>query len=184
MAHLTRAALLAGALFAPITRMWAQLPLVHFGAAGGVSVPTGNTKDAYDRGWHAELLATLRVPLVPLGVRADAVYHRLPAARSSGTAGPDLELYGAELSATWDVGLPVLPITPYVIGGVGYFRQRAVNAAVGGSENSLGWSGGLGVRVGLPGVGVGAFVEGRYLTIAAGGGRRALVPVSLGVTLR
>ncbi len=182
MTRLLHAAVLAVALMAPTAEARAQLPFVRFGVGGGVTLPTGTTKDAYDRGWHGELLATLHVPLIPAGVRADAVYHRLPAVGVSGSSAPDLELYGAELSATWDVGLPLVPITPYLIGGAGYFRQRAGSATTASSENSLGYSGGLGVRVGL--AGVGAFAEGRYLSIAASGGRRTLVPVSLGMTLR
>ncbi|MGI8499232.1 MAG: hypothetical protein ACR2OG_16800 [Gemmatimonadaceae bacterium] len=190
MTRLLRAAVLAVALIAPTAHARAQLPFIHFGVAGGATVPTGATKDAYDRGWHGELLATLHVPLIPVGLRADAVYHRLSASGASAGSAGDLEVYSGELSATWDVGLPLVPITPYLIAGAGYFRQRSGNAPAGSSENSLGWSGGLGVRVGLGGVGVGvgvgvgAFVEGRYLGITTSGGRRTLVPLTLGVTVR
>ncbi|GAC1656265.1 MAG: hypothetical protein NVS4B3_21850 [Gemmatimonadaceae bacterium] len=77
-------------------------------------------------------------------------------------------------------------LSPYLIGGVGYYRLSSDNSP---SEGQVGLNGGIGVRFGL--AGLSAFAETRYHDIIVGNSSNFslngsssvnLIPVALGIT--
>src|ERR687884_1192430 len=69
-------AVMLAALAAPL-RAQVVGGLVRFGAAGGVTLPTGDLNDVSNLGWHAGAVVDLGFPLVPLGFRIDGMWHQL-----------------------------------------------------------------------------------------------------------
>lgn len=160
--------------------------LIRIGAAGGVVVPTSDTRAALKQGIHAQgfVLVNLRpgVPLrLNLGYQKFAATSPALAADSgsteilAGVAGTQLDLLHG-------------PVRPYVILGLGGFdvRNLMTAAAAAGSANQLkfGIDGGVGLALRLGRLD--AFVEGHLQNVYTQRGlidARSIqaVPVSFGV---
>ena len=175
--------------------------LVRFGAAGGVTVPTGDLSNASNVGWHAGPVVDLGFPLIPLGFRIDGMWHQLGSETVTvGPASADLttRIIAGTLNATYTFGLEA-PVHFYLIGGLGVYNLRtkvevtdrttdAVSSSS-DSETKFGLNAGAGVR--FPLATHSAFVEARWHNIFSAGpedssGNRSsarVVPISAGITL-
>ncbi len=163
---------LAAALAAVPAR--AQTGPFSVGAGAGVTAITGDFKDTFDRGWRAEGILALGLPLLPVSVRGELAYDQLPA-KAAGAGAGALKVASGTLDGILSLPFPLLH--PYVIGGVGYYvHNHAIGEKRGGAA---GVNGGVGVELSLPGIK--AFVEARYHTVSYGAGRLSLVPVTVGL---
>lgn len=132
-----------------------------FFVAGGPSIPLGDYGDFAQTGWMAFGGVHLGLPLVPVKFRAEGMYGQ------NAHEGPSTEktaLYGGMANVIFQVGPPLVPVKPYIIGGAGYLNHHYSPGDAGGAstdEWKVVWGGGVGVSVSL--LVVGAFVEARYL---------------------
>lgn len=165
------------AVFAlPFATAHAQL---GFGAAAGLSAPTGDFGKSVDAGYHVTGMVTFSPPLAPVGFRAEGSFNEfnfktspfLPSGSKarvlSGTA-------NAMLSSPGILG-------PYLIGGIGtYHSSVSCTGCSSSSDNKVGFNAGGGFRFGL--AGFSAFGEARYHFYGSGTSKTQYIPISFGVT--
>lgn len=134
--------------------------LFRLGVGGGLTIPVADLADVAQQGYHGQVMLGMNIPLFPISMRLDAAYHRLPA-----EANGHLRQFSATANAR--VAGVALPVTPYLIAGIGMYNSRFTAGAVFedaelGTEarTDFGINAGAGLlfRLGL----VHAFVEGRY----------------------
>lgn len=155
----------------------AQIPGVRIGLAGGPSFPLGDLADAATTGFHARGSLGLEMPLIPLGVRGDLLWHRFPVDDADG----HFTGVGGLVNGTWRMPFPI--IQPYLVAGAGFIRYSDPDLTIGGVLEAEGETGtefafaaGGGVQLRL--LRLGAFVEARYLDWS----RHRALPVTLGIT--
>lgn len=149
---------------------------VGFSIAGGPSFALGDFGDNVDMGYHAKFAASFSVPILPVGLEADAMWSRFDASDVEGHA----QILNGTLNAV--INLPTPGITPYIIGGVGYYNLKEKNPLGEFDDNEFGVNIGAGVRLGLVGLG-GVFAEARLHNVFGSEGAESVrfVPVSLGI---
>jgi hypothetical protein len=164
----------AGLAFAMVTAPAAQAQ-VNLGVAGGPVSAVGQLGDVVNAGFHGGVVIDLGIPLLPFGVRADAMFQRMP----GGYGGADFnQLFG---TVNGRVGLLPIPLlSAYATTGAGlYSSSFAGDGATGGGRSvDTGFNAGVGARVNL--IYVRPFIEARYhrvLTEPA----RTFIPISVGV---
>lgn len=138
--------------------------------AGGPTLATGSFGDFADTGYHVQGSFGIGIPLFPVGLRADALWQEMPAA---GAAEGMYKQVGGIANVT--LGMPLILIEPYVLGGIGFFRQDVPNDAV-ESTTETGFNVGAGLEAGL--LGLKGFAEVRYLD--AGNDVRT-IPITVGI---
>lgn len=144
---------------------------VQMGVGGGPSFPIGDFSDEVDPGFNVQVGARVGIPLFPLGVRVDGLYNRW-----SGADGNSNVLGG---TAAAELGLPGIVISPYFLGGAGYYRTSIAHGDHKDEENGVGYTAGLGARFGLLGYGV--FAEARLHHVPVHGESVQFIPVTFGV---
>ncbi|MEO8349598.1 MAG: outer membrane beta-barrel protein [Acidobacteriota bacterium] len=152
----------------------------HWGLFGGATLPQSDAKDAFDNGWHGGGLLVFNIPVIPVGLRIDAAYHKLDSLASAVSTG-DAEILAATANVT--VGFRLLVLKPYVVGGVGYYRLDFSNesfpSAFSGTNYETGWNAGAGVSISLRKIDI--FIEARYHSVSTDGESFKFVPVSVGI---
>ncbi|HVE64962.1 MAG TPA: outer membrane beta-barrel protein [Thermoanaerobaculia bacterium] len=152
----------------------------HWGLFGGGTLPQGDAEDAFDTGWHGGGLLVFNVPVIPVGLRVDAAYHKLDPLDSVVSPG-DAEILAATANLT--VGFRLLVLKPYVVGGVGYYRldfsDESFPSAFTGTNNETGWNAGAGVSISLRKIDI--FIEARYHSVSTDEESFKFVPVSVGL---
>jgi hypothetical protein len=148
---------------------------VNLGLAGGPVSAVGQLANVVNAGFHGGVAVDLGIPLLPFGVRADAMFQRMPGAGG----GADFnQLFG---TLNGRVGLLPIPlVSAYATAGAGLYSSSFTGdgAADGGRSVDTGFNAGVGARVNL--IFVRPFVEARYhrvLTEPA----RDFIPISVGV---
>lgn len=153
----------------------AQLRPWEISIAGGPSIPTGSFSDEAGTGYHVQGSVGFGIPLFPVGLRADLLWQEFP----DETSGFFREIGGI---ANATLGMPLLLIEPYVLGGVGVFSHSAPDELHLGHEHAgeegttMGFNVGAGLEFGL--MGLKGFGEVRYLD--AGESHRS-IPVTVGI---
>lgn len=160
--------------------------LVSFGVGGGMSVPVNDAGDAFKSGVNAQGFVRFNLPKLPVVPRIDLGYSRFDFDESQlGLPGTGQILSG--LANMQVFLLPVGPIRPYVVGGVGAYDFKTETEGTSGvSQNDLrfGINGGAGVvlKLGM----VSAYIEGRVDNVYTEQGlidtkQVQVVPVTFGV---
>jgi len=166
-AVLTLGTLLAASA-APAT---AQEQGINIGVGGGITLPTGDFKDAAKTGWHG--LANVGYGLKSgLGLRGDFFYGQNNLKDNGAGVTGKFKLAGGLGNVTYTFSGGKSAILPYVIGGVGFFNGKAdVSGAglKGSSETKFAWGGGAGLKYKV-GSDSDLFVEGRYISVSTSGG--------------
>ena len=121
----------------------AQLP-IHFSANAGLAKPVSNDKNLWNSGYHVGVGA--KIALIPL--QFDAAIDHMP---GKGTE-PDLNVSGVSADLNIPVTPGLLPAGIYLLAGGG------LSHALSSTDPSI--NGGLGVRVGIPGVSLFAEAKG------------------------
>jgi hypothetical protein len=149
---------------------------LRFAVAGGPSFPLGSVGDDFGTGWHVQISAGLSVPFVPISVRVDGAYNRFPG--EAATSPAHFQLISGTVNGI--VSIPSILITPYFIGGLGFYSSK-IDPDIGpDSESSdVGANVGLGVRLGLPVLSI--FAEARLHNVFSEGDAVRFAPLSVGL---
>lgn len=132
---------------------------IGFSIGAGPSFATGDFGEGLDMGYHAKVAASFSLPVLPIGLQADAMWTRFDV---SDLDDAHVQLLNGSLNAV--INLPTPGITPYIIGGVGYYNSKVEIGALDDDSNDFGINAGVGVRLGLVGLG-GVFAEARLHNI-------------------
>jgi hypothetical protein len=152
---------------------------IRLGIAGGPVHPLGGLGDMVGRGFHGGVVLDAGLPLIPLGLRLELMYQRLPSvALESG----DYSHVAATVNARMDV-LPVPFIAAYLTGGAGLYASESFRQEPRGSG---GWGTASGVNLGFGAsfdlVFLHPFAELRYHRVFDDP-RRGFAPLTIGFTL-
>lgn len=162
----------------------AQASPIAFGITAGATKVVGDGSDGINLGYHVGALVQYNGPTLPVGIRADVVYHRFSIkdvdANESITAGTVNLVYNFAMGAG-------AQITPYLIGGVGYYHASfSCGSSTCGdgssSDNKFGVNGGAGVM--FPLSGFSTFIEARYHNVFTDGSSTKFIPISVGIMFR
>jgi len=147
----------------------------QLGIAGGGSLPMSDLSNTAKTGYNGTVALGIKFPFIPLGLRVDGAYNAFSAKNAGGAK---LHVMSATGNVTW--GLPMLGVSPYLIGGAGLYMPVVTAPGLASvSENHFGWNAGAGVN--LPLSVFKAFVEARYNRISANGSSITFVPVTFGI---
>ena len=150
----------------------------------GAAFPTGDNRNALNTGFTAGAGADLGALLLPIGLRADASYTQFGLKNNgSGSTGNSSDVSG-RINAV--LGIPSIVVSPYLIGGVGFYHiMTSVLAPVlnggslSGSSNKFGWN--IGAGIDLPLIAFAGRLEARYHSVSTDGGRYTYLPVTVGI---
>ena len=159
----------------------AQRPIT-IGLGGGASMPNGAFGSSVNPGWHALATVVAGLPMLPLGLRADAAYNQFgfEAESGEGLAGARQSVTSATLNLTYRLPMTNSPLSPYVITGLGGYHAACGGGATCTSSTRFGWNAGLGTKVMV--LGLLTFVEGRYHSADRHDGDANYFPITFGVT--
>jgi hypothetical protein len=147
---------------------------VQVGAAVGGAFPLSDFGKSFNTGFNVTGMIGINVPLLPVGFRIDAAYNQFGA---KGTSNVNAKIAGVSGNVLFGIPGAVI-VSPYLIGGVGYYR---VSSSATGSvaSNNFGFNVGAGIKIPL--VVFSTFIEARYTRISETGGSTSFVPVTVGV---
>jgi hypothetical protein len=148
-----------------------EAQLVRFGIGAGASAPLGDFGNVANTGVHAQGMVALRLPLLPVSLRGDVLYQRLP-----GAGREDFQQVAGVVNGFFSV-LPLPLVNSYVSAGVGVYNNSFGGTI--GSSTDVGVNAGAGVRVNL--LFLEPFAEVRYHHVLAGAGSPRILPVTIGV---
>jgi hypothetical protein len=150
------------AAFMPAMSLAAQRP-ISVGLAGGVSMPSGDLRDAANTGWHGLGTIALSAFMQPIGFRVDLAYNQFAlsdAVRAALDADGSQTVGSATLNITYRLPMTNSPMSPYLISGLGAYQTRCSNDTVCDATTRYGWNVGLGTRLAVPRLRT--FIEARY----------------------
>lgn len=183
--HVVTAVPLLAILATAAPPLGGQVPRpVQIGLGAGLTLLTGEDRDFWNDGFHAQGTVTVNLPTLPIGLRAEVAYHRVGSKdRSTGSADTlvlgDLSVVAGIASVVYHFSPPASPVRPYVLVGAGLFRTEAdavlYGTSVSGSSTDFGMALGVGARFGR------LFAEGRLLNIFGDGDSAQLYPLTVGV---
>jgi hypothetical protein len=81
----------------------ADAQMLRLGLAAGPTMPVAGFSDVVDTGFHVRGLASLRFPLMPLGLRGELAYNRVP---RGGKVRDELAVWIVELRERFRRGIP------------------------------------------------------------------------------
>jgi hypothetical protein len=143
-------------------------------AGAGLSTPIGDFSDGAEAGWHGIAGLQLSVPAIPVALRADAGYHSFGQA----TGNPSSSVLSGAASLV--VNLPGVGLVPYLLGGVGQYRQSVDLSGVDPVTDN-GYHAAFGVNIGA--LGFGGFGEVRFVNISHSVGNSRFVTATIGLRL-
>ncbi len=155
----------------------------QFGLTGGLSVPQSDTSNVFDNGYHGGLVLNYELPALPLGIRLDGDYHRMDLKTGAYVGSGSAKIIDGTANVV--VGLRILLVKLYALGGVGAYHVQYTGEATGitasSSQTDFGWNAGVGAAFVIGKVSI--FVEGRYheISLENSGGKFKLIPVSAGI---
>jgi len=148
---------------------------VQIGVALGGAVPLSDFGKSFNTGYNFTGTIGINPAGLPVGFRIDAAYNQFGA---KGTTTVSAKIAG--VSGNVVLSMAGAQVTPYVIGGVGYYRVSSSATGIGGvASNHFGFNAGAGLNIPLSGFST--FIEARYNRISENGGSTSFVPVTVGV---
>ena len=167
---------------------------IRIAFGGGVSVPTGDYKKAFDNGINGQGSIIFNLGGLPLNLRADLSYNRFTTETTFATPGGagELDITHQMLGALGNVTLPLGtgPVRPYIMAGLGAFNIRETADPEGSSEGDTDTStkfainGGAGIALRF--LGLDAFIEAKLQNVYTDEGAIdvksiRIVPVTFGI---
>jgi len=153
----------------------------QFGFTGGASIPIGDASDVFDTGYHGGLVLNYELPTLPLGIRVDGDYQHFSLKAGGSDVSGSAQIVDG--NANLVVGLRIVLVKLYALGGVGIYNVKFSAEGVGGSasfsQTEFGWNAGVGVAFVAGKLSI--FVEGRYHEVSLEGGKFKFIPVSVGI---
>ncbi len=204
MKRMMRVGAVALGLVASASMALAQMGMVpiSFGVVGGATLPSGDLSQDARTSWHAGGAVQFSVPSIPVGLRADVMYHHLSLKDATqpfegGTITSKASIIAGTVNGMFMI--PMAPgglVRPYVIAGVGAYNLRqsidctgsCTDIASSYNSTKFGLNGGAGVQFGL--AGLSTFVEARYHHIFTdknsdgSSSSTAIIPISVGIMFR
>lgn len=154
-------------------RARAQIPTPYIGVGAGPAFPLGSTREAYNTGYNVLIFGGVNLPLLPLAVRIDgSLAHLSP----QGFDGHD-NLWSGTANLVYKFSVPI--VTPYLIGGMGYYYT---NVESGTSGSKFGLNAGAGAQLHIPLL-FSVFGEIRYHYVVNGAHAIQYAPLTFGVRL-
>jgi len=153
----------------------AQILKPTIGAGGGPTFPVGNVTSVDNTGYNVLVFGGLESGLLPVGVRVDGSFVHLPVKFG---AGHD-NLWSATANLTLKIPAPL--VTPYLIGGAGYYYAD-VSPALGPSTSKFGLNVGAGATVHIPLL-FAVFGEFRYHYVINARNNVQYIPITIGIQL-
>lgn len=137
--------------------------LVELGLGGGMSVPVGDTGDAFDSGFHVRGFVHAKPPMLPFGLRGALGYQRFDMASLPVSQTGKAEMLSGLANVTLEL-IPFGPVRPYVTAGLGAFHVKgevdSMSTQTKISETKFGIDAGAGVKLRLGAIK--AFAEARF----------------------
>jgi hypothetical protein len=147
---------------------------VQFGIAGGAALPTSDLSDGANTGFNVGGTVAINALGWPVGFRIDGAYNRF------GLKGASGDIHFTSVTGNLVYKLPAAAVTPYAIGGLGWYNAAANVTGFGGaSDNHWGWNAGGGIS--MPLSGFETYIEARYNQVQGNGGSLKFIPVTFGV---
>jgi len=147
---------------------------VQFGIAGGAALPTSDLSDGVSTGWNGTGTVAFNPAMIPLGIRVDGAYNRFAA-----KDGQDGNIHFTSVTGNLVYKVPSVSVSPYLIGGAGWYNAAASAGSITVSDNHFGWNVGGGIA--MPLSGFSTFIEARYNQVQGDGGSVKFIPVTFGV---
>jgi hypothetical protein len=147
---------------------------VQFGIAGGAALPTSDLSDGASTGFNVTGALAINQSMIPLGIRVDAAYNRF--GLKQGASG---DIHFASVTGNLVYKLPAAGVSPYAIGGAGWYNAAVNLGGATGSDNHLGWN--IGGGINMPLSGFDTFIEARYNQVQGNGGSLKFIPVTFGI---
>jgi len=159
------------ALTAPLA-VTGQMP-IQIGVAAGAAIPISDLGNNFNTGFNVTGTVGINPVGLPVGFRGDVAYNQFGSKGATNVKAKFASVSGNVVVPMTEVG-----ITPYAIGGVGFYH---VSSSVTGStaSNDFGFNVGAGARIPLSGFAT--FVEARYNRVSESGGSASFVPITFGV---
>jgi len=179
------AVILALATLAPLGVGQAQIsnPL-KFTLFGGDALPIDKTSDLVKTGFNVGGAVDLKLPLMPVGFRAEVIYSSFDASGLSVNGeNADANEFGGNANVVGWIPLPTAGlIRPYITAGPSYSRlELSPTGGLGSSvANRWGFNAGAGVQFSLGELG--ARVDARYRRIPTDNNSFTYIPVTFGIT--
>lgn len=160
---------------------------VTVGVGGGMSVPVSEAGNAFDNGFNLQGFARLNVPSLPVMPRFDLNFSKFDFNEAQ-TAIPGTNQILAGLANLQFTVLPMGPLKPYLIAGVGAYHLKVETEGVSPSsisDTKFGINGGAGLAFSLGRLN--GYVEGRVDNVFTEKGmidddQIQVVPVTFGLT--
>ncbi len=178
----------------------------QFRASAGVSNPVGPDliKDVYKSGVYLGGDLELGLPLTNIAVLASVHYSRFPLDNDkllemAGVSMSGVDVEGGATSSLaltanlkLGIGPPVIPVKPFITGGVGYYRLSIGDASVtyqgtseqflnGDSTDKMGINIGAGVDINLL-LGFSLFADARYHLVFQEEDNFSYIPIRVGIS--
>ncbi len=144
---------------------------VHFGVAAGAAIPVSDFSNFAKTGFNGTVALGFTPALIPLGVRIDGAYNQFGPKLGTGN------LHIASVTGNLVYKMPGATISPYAIGGAGWYNSGASGG--GSSSNDFGWN--IGGGISMPLSGFDTFIEARYNQVQTSGASTKFVPITFGV---
>jgi hypothetical protein len=179
---LEAAAVAAVCVGVPLSSAHAQLT---FSAGGGATWPLSNLGDSYSPGYNVLASLGIGMPMWPVNLRVDGMFNQMRSA--PGVSAGTLQMWTANANIVWNL-VQGKGLTPYLIGGVGYYNDSyhvsvsGASVGAGGNihNNAFGVNGGAGFRFGLSTLSL--FVESRYHYAFQSAFNPQFIPLTVGIT--
>ena len=149
---------------------------VALGIAAGAAIPIGDFGDFYNTGFNGTVGLGISSVGTPLGLRFEGMYNKFFGRDDIAGNQPDARAIVGTANLVYS--LPAQGITPYVIGGAGYYGLK-VDMPNAESVNKFGLNGGVGAL--FPLSGFNAYVEARFHHVFTDVSSTQFVPVTFGI---
>jgi Outer membrane protein beta-barrel domain len=146
---------------------------VQVGVALGGAIPLSDFGKSFNTGYNFTGTIGLNPAGMPVGFRIDGAYNQFGA---KGTTQVNAKI--ASVSGNIVLSMASAEMTPYLIGGAGYYHESSSVTGIGSASNHFGFNAGAGLRIPL--AGFTTFIEARYNRISDNGST-SFVPVTVGV---
>jgi hypothetical protein len=127
-----------------------------FGVGGGITMPTNDTGDVLQNGFHLRGLAEMHVPELPFGLRGALGYQKMNVKDALQAASGVTNGQSQILSGMGGITFPLMstgPIRPYITASLGAFHIKgqadSSGVSISNSTTRFGIDGGAGVKFGM-----------------------------------
>ena len=146
---------------------------IQVGIAAGAAIPVSDLSNNFNTGFNVTGTAGINPVGLPVGFRGDVAYNQFGSKGATNIKAKFASVTGNVVLSMAGVG-----ITPYAIGGIGWYH---VSSSVTGSTASNDFGFNIGGGVDVPLSGFKTFVEARYNRVSENGGSASFVPITFGV---